>query len=109
MKITEQQFEEQFKPQINHILGTHNGEPNAPFCGWGYETFGNELEYVHQINNVSPKRVWTVMDSDEEIEGDDGEPTVNMVIVAGYHHVNRQLYVITENEWVDDMTTVVFD
>lgn len=101
--LTEEQFEERFKPQLNHILGTHNGEPNAPMNGWGYETFGNEVEYIHEINKISPKKVWTVIDTcpDEENEDDCG-----MTIVAGYHHVNRLLYVITEYEWTDENTEV---
>lgn len=107
MTITEEQFEEQFKPQQNHILGAHtNGEPNAPFNGWGYETYGEEMEYVKSINSVSPKRVWTVLDTCPD---EDDEDDVGMTIVSGFHYVNRQLYIITEHEWTDENTDVKLD
>ncbi len=100
MQISLEQFEEKYKPIINHILGTTDGEPNAPMGGYGYETFGEELDTVLAMQKVSPKKVWTVIDTcpdEEDMENDCG-----MAIVAGYHHVNRILYVITEKEWENE-------
>jgi hypothetical protein len=79
IKLTVSEFEEQFKPIANHI------EPNAPWNGVMYETFGDELSHVRAIAQESPAKVWTVLDSD-------GEES----LVSGYHHVNRMGYIVTE-------------
>lgn len=82
-KITEEEFEELYKPIDNHIVGP----ANASFSGKLFETFGNELNYVLSLanNKETANRVWTV------IEGDSG-----MCYAAGYHLVNRIGYLITE-------------
>lgn len=51
-----------------------------------FETYGEELEYVLNVANSEPNRVWTLVD------GDDG----NLYIINGYHLVNRVNYFITE-------------
>lgn len=104
-KITLEQFEEKYKPLINHILGTTDGEPNAPLNGFGYETFGEELDAVYAMNQSNPKKVWTVLDTCP----DENEDTCGMVIVSGYHHVNRMLYIITEKEWENENIEVSLD
>lgn len=83
-KLNWEQFEEQYKPQQNHILG----EDNAPMCGWMYETFGEELAYVEQQPN---NNIWTVLDVDG-----------GTIIANGYHHVNRLGYIITEVPFADE-------
>ena len=77
--ITEDEFEAIYKPQKNHI------DDNASYNKWGYETFGEELEYVLSIAEKEPRRVWTVLDADGTLP-----------IASGYHLVNRMLYIITE-------------
>lgn len=60
-----------------------------------FETSGRELDYVLEVANKTPHRVWTIMDHDDG-EGDS--------IVNGYHLVNRIGYYITKedgNEEVD--------
>ncbi len=80
-RLTDDEFEAEFKPQQNHL------DENASWGGWGYETYGPELEYVQQVHAIAPNRVWTVMDSE------DGDGTV---IVSGMALIDRLLYIITE-------------
>ena len=42
-KITENEFFNTYKPITNHI------NPNAPFDGCMFETYGEEFEYVVQM------------------------------------------------------------
>jgi len=95
-RITEEEFEETYKPQQNHIVG---GE-NAAFNGWMYETFEPELEYVLSIanNKETANRVFTI------IEGDGG-----MCYAAGYHLVNRMGYIITEKPFDNPQLWVQLD
>ena len=78
--MTEAEFYDQFKLTPNHI------EPNAPFNGCMFETFGEELKFVQ--SHVHTNRVWTVTECDGE-----------WVVGAGYHFVNRIGYLITEQPW----------
>jgi hypothetical protein len=80
-QLTDAELEEEFKPQQNHL------DPNASWSGWGYETYGAELEYVRQIAATEPGRVWTVVD-----DSDSAGP----VILSGMALVNRLLYIVTE-------------
>jgi hypothetical protein len=57
------------------------------------ETFGVDLERVVAHNETNPRKVWTIVDHDE---GD------GFVIIAGYHYVNRFLYLISNEEWEDE-------
>lgn len=91
--ISWESFEEKYKPQINHILKQQypKDDPTG-LTGWGgimYETYGDEYEYIREMAQKHPNRVWTLVD------GDDGE----LVIIAGWHYVNRMNYVITEKPW----------
>ena len=58
-----------------------------------YETFGDDLNRVIEIHEKSPKRVWTVIESDTD---------ENLYIVAGLHHVNRVYYVVSKEEWTHE-------
>ena len=62
-----------------------------------YETYGEDLEYVRTFPNQ--KRVWTI------IEGEDDN---NMYAIAGYHLVNRIIYVISDQEWVNEWDEVMW-
>lgn len=77
MEIDEATFDEQYRPQKNHL------DDNASFTGCLYETSGEEFAYVRGVN---PAAVWTVID------GDDG----NLWIVSGLHYVDRVGYIVTE-------------
>lgn len=87
--IDEDTFIERFGPRPNHLDG------NASFDfgdgGCLYETFGPELDYVR---TQSPNTVWTVVD------GDDGQ----LVIVSGFHFVNRIGYLVTSYPFEHDVT-----
>lgn len=78
----DQYFEwmEQYKPIQNHI------DTNASYSGAMFETFGEEVEYIRAYPDQN--KVWTL------IESECGD-----YIVAGYHHVNRLGYFITEIAW----------
>lgn len=56
------------------------------------ETFGKDIAKVLEINEKSPKKVWTLVD------GDDGR----LWAVAGFHYVNRVAYLITKKEWTNE-------
>jgi len=73
-------FERDFKPVKNH-LGTH-----GTMDGFGFETYGQEMDHVLATHRAEPERVWTV------VEGDNGK----WYITNGIHYVNRVVYLITE-------------
>lgn len=92
MKITEDNFDEVFKPQQNHL------DDNASFNGWMYETYGEELDYVFNLAKTT-KKVWTI------IEGDDD----TMFYVAGFHYVNRIGFIVCEVEYEDNQEDIQLD
>lgn len=57
------------------------------------ETYGDDLEAVVAQHEKNPKTVWTIVETDDD----------EMVIIAGYHYVNRFLYFVSNEEWEDDM------
>lgn len=73
------QWCEKYRPIENTLC------PGAPFDGYMYETFGSEQEYVRRH---SEDRIWTVVDA----EGD-------LVMLSGWHVVNRVGFFITERPW----------
>ena len=83
--LTEEQFDKQFTLVKNHL------DDNAGFDGAMFETFGEELEYVHKFaqEGRNLRRVWTIVDGD----GD------NLYYCNGCRFVNRLGYLITEEEW----------
>ena len=78
---TDEEFEIRYKPLQNHL------NPNAGHCGWLYETYGEEEEYIKRI---PCERVWTLVD---------GEDTPECWIIAGRAFVNRIGYIVTETPW----------
>lgn len=86
--LTEEQFYEKYELIENHL------EDNASFDGCLFETYGDELLVVQQM--AKENRVITIIEGDEEIENDFGEPTLNMYYVSGMHLVNRIGYLITK-------------
>lgn len=60
--------------------------PNSDDGYW--ETYGEEYIHVLEVLSKTPKRVWTTIDCD----GWYG-------VTAGYHYINRQQYIITNEEW----------
>lgn len=87
--ITDAQFLERFSPVKNHL------NPNAPFDGCMFETFGNEFEHVR---TQDPALVWTVIDCDG-----------TMTIESGCHFVNRLGYLVASQPRPDQSTYAVGD
>lgn len=87
-QLTEEQFDNQFELSINHI------DDNASFDGNMFETFDEELTFVREM--AKENRVITIIEGDEDVENEFGEPTLNMFYVSGMHLVNRIGYLITK-------------
>ena len=80
--ITWDDFVEQYKPEIN--------KEDAPYDGFMYETYGEDIEYVVNIANSDKKQhVWTIVDCEDE----------ETWVFPGYHYVNRSGYIITTIPW----------
>jgi len=79
--MTEKEFET-FRP-LKNPHGDHGWDATL------WETYGVELNFVR---NQQPNRVWTLMNDDEG----------NLVIVTGFHFVNRVGYFVTEIPWAED-------
>ena len=115
-QLTEEQFDEQFTIQENHLTG------NEAFGGM-YETYGEELEYIKKLAQEG-KRVWTIIEGDVEEEceyeargeecpyemGGDAESHDHYTkchcnttyYVTGMHLVNRLGFLVTEEEYTED-------
>ena len=76
--LTYEQWEATYQPMPNSIVEDDN---------FGYETYGEELEYVKLQNDHN---IWT------ELDGDDGVSILN-----GFYVVNRIKYYITKTAWRD--------
>lgn len=87
--ITEDQFEEEFRPVKNPLV------ESAPFNDWMHETYGEELEHVRKQD---PSHIWTIIETEEKL-----------FYVAGFHIVNRLGYIITEKPWVSGTEEVALD
>lgn len=74
------EWEEKYQPIKNHI------DTNASYSGAMFETYGEELEFIRSYPDQ--KKVWTLLEADGK-----------QYISAGYHHVNRLGYFITEIAW----------
>ena len=95
--ISDEDFWGKYKPIINHIVRANTptniaDEDMCSYSGCMYETYGPELAHIQRLANTkqTAKKIWTIVD------GDDG----NLHIIAGFHIVNRQGYLITEQPWV---------
>ncbi len=103
---TDTEFYEKYTTEYNQVLleklqakGDNNStlpEDMCPFGGCMYETFGEELEYVKAQPN---ERVWTIVDG----EGND------LIVIAGFHIVNRLGYLVTFEDWSDEFEEYIFD
>lgn len=80
---------EKYKPIVNPLA---KGQDFA--SDFMFETYGKDAEHLRSAN---PACVWTVVEMDT---GDDdeqgGESKPGMVILSGFHHVNRIYHFITE-------------
>lgn len=62
--------------------------------GLGFETFGQELQFVQKQNTEC---IWTMVDEESSI-----------FILSGYHIVNRVVYFITEKPYSQKECQVVY-
>lgn len=79
MKITEDQFDEDFKP----IQNPHNRD--AGWNGCLFETHGVEFNFV---KNQPKDRVWTLLSDN--------------TLVSGLHLVDRVGHLVTEAPWTEE-------
>ena len=63
-----------------------------------FETYGEDLEKVKQIAKADNRKVWTLVDGEDD----------KMVLINGYHLVNRVAYVITEHPSKDENLEVLY-
>ncbi len=103
LEITQDNFEDIFKPQINHIERARQplsvaDEDICSFSGQMYETYGEELEYVFNLSKTT-NRVWTI------VEGDDD----TLFYCAGFHYVNRYGFIVCEVEYEDGQEDIQID
>lgn len=77
LTLTWDEFEEKFNPIQNIVT------KREEFNGWIFETYDQDINYIHDYNNNRPDHVWTIIDAGV------------IQIVSGYHFVNRLGYVIT--------------
>lgn len=80
MRITEKEFEEQYKPIQNNFK-----KENTIY----FDTDGEQYAYLQHISN---KHIWTWVEGENE----------NSWLIPGNHYINRMSYVITEKAWNDE-------
>lgn len=111
-KLTDDDFYMKYTVQYNHFAkkSLENGsfdarttiEDMAPYNGCMYETYGEELAYVLKVQKEYPDRVWTIIDNNSGWTG----------ICPGYHLVDRQGYLITDQSCPEedkDVEYTVYD
>lgn len=84
-----------FRPMQNHL------DPNASWDGACFETFGEEVAHVHTLvagTDEEQRRIWTILDCDGKL-----------IVSAGYQHINRMGYLITEVPAVDGQEYEIYD
>jgi hypothetical protein len=86
-KLTIDEWDSKYLPINNKF------DDNASFNGAMFETYGRELDYVIKQGS---SHIWTLID---DSEGD-------LLIVNGYHLVNRIGYFITKNKWEEEYMEV---
>lgn len=96
-QMTEEQFDEKYSPQINHIERAlaHKDTADEDVCSFGgrmYETFGEDLEFVKQM--AKENRVVTIIEGEDEV-GEDGEEHSVMYYSSGMHIINRIGFLVT--------------
>lgn len=74
------EWDKNYTGVINHIVGAEN----ASFGGCMFETYGKELEHIHNVAQSNPDHVWTIVDCDGKLR-----------IIHGLHYVNRFGYLLS--------------
>ena len=92
---TELEFDKKYTYNANVVSAEFDADDGQTGM---LETFGDDLELVLEIAKKTPKRVWTMTDSD------DGK---KLILCAGYHLVNRVYYVITNEDFENENESYV--
>lgn len=94
--------------ELKEFMDHYTGDPNfncegSEGCEGRMETY---LPYTQQVwahHEKKPKTVWTVVeDEDYDDYNEDGEPNSGLVVIPGYHLVNRILHFISNEEWASE-------
>ena len=91
--MTYQDFVDQYKPIQNTNIGSSGSFGNTMF-----ETYGAELDLVHGVNNLEPKKVCTIIEVEDKF-----------YILKGFHFVNRWGYFILENPVEENFNQILID
>jgi len=84
------QWCEQYRPVRNELCRC------APYDGLMFETYGAEQEYVRRQDREC---IWTLVQAEDEL-----------VILSGWHTVNRLGYFVTERPWDGlEVAEIAFD
>ena len=89
-EMTYEEWCEKYKPIGNMISNNYDNDG-------GFDTFGEELDFIWSVQEKDPKKVWTM------VEGDDG-----WYIINGFHFVNRVAYFVTVNPFEGAFLEVVY-
>lgn len=87
------EWAEKFKLKKNALVD------DAPFDGCLFETYGREEAQIKELLEACPRCVWTI------VEDDDG----NLIVVDGWHYVNRFGYLVTELPAAENTSYEVVD
>jgi hypothetical protein len=82
-RMTYDKWFDTFKPKQNEVT-----DPNR--CSHGgtmYETYGADEAHIRAVSQTAPNTVWTILDVGK------------LIIVPGWHLVDRFAYFITEVPW----------
>ena len=77
-------------------LKENNFDEFAPYDGYMFETFGEELEFVKKHSN---NNIFTLLSDDNN----------DLVIIPGFHVVNRFGYFVSHNKWTDENLIINLD
>lgn len=86
-------FVEEFEPMPNQF------NKDASFCGYMFETYGEESEFIKLESQKNPKNIWTALDDDER----------GVVIINGYYVLDSIGYFISKKEFPDGVTYQIVD
>ncbi|MCA3000347.1 MAG: hypothetical protein ING75_17300 [Rhodocyclaceae bacterium] len=85
---------EKYKPITNPL------DDNASWDGFGFETYGPEIDYVREFGKKpgGELKAWTVVDVDGKL-----------IVSSGFHFVNRLNYILTEVPFAEAEDIDVYD
>ena len=88
--ISIEEFDSTYEPVMNPL---HPPEDETEL----FATSGKDLDFVLNASKKHPKKVWTLVDSDN-----------GLTVINGYHLVNRVHYIITKNDCEAKEVNVIY-